>query len=527
MALLLLFLLPLLVPAAAQIRNDDGIINNDKKNPSLLTTTLSNGVKFPLIGLGVGNLQHDRIVPQIVEAVGKQGTRMIDTAHSSNNHRLVKQGIEDALQLLQQQNNNNDDVTIHVVTKIWYTHLGYERTKLAAFQIFDELDHPNIRVHILIHWPRCRDDVPWMDCEREESELDERVRNLGDPIPHLNKDTAYILSWRALQDIYNDSIVAHPNQSRLLAGIGVSNFDISDFEGIMSAENNVVVPHILQGNVWSYINNPRLIEHCQRNKVHFQAYNIINGIFGRGAEVALQSSPIAYRHLIDLNDIDDGGDDPNNIDSLPSFRVPPHQIVMLWLIRGNHYAFVTENTDPISLPDPVSVIPRTSNVDHVRENSNDELSKIIHLLAPPVVDDEAEVVNIPSKLRLFFTPPSWYNTDDEKRRAVFETDMLIADSIRAMLQRIDLNPPEAVFRNHPDNDGPLHIYWKQDQTNENDEKLHLVKERLEPGEVFQTQTYPGHTFVVTRSFPTSTLGSEDVKNLVDGSGSAIDRKSVV
>ena len=119
----------------------------------VLWTTLSDGSKFPLVGLGVGNLQHDLIADQITTAVQTDKKMFLfDTAHASDNEAVVRDGIVKGLEAYYP-----DDKTrqIHVVTKVWYTHLGYERTKLSVKASLENLNHPNIKVHILIHWPRC------------------------------------------------------------------------------------------------------------------------------------------------------------------------------------------------------------------------------------------------------------------------------------------------------------------------------------------------------------------------------------
>ena len=56
-----------------------------------LTTTLSNHNEFPLVGLGVGNLEHDLINDQIFKGLEKhRNYRLVDTAHASKNEHLVR-----------------------------------------------------------------------------------------------------------------------------------------------------------------------------------------------------------------------------------------------------------------------------------------------------------------------------------------------------------------------------------------------------------------------------------------------------
>ena len=172
---------------------------------------LISGVSMPLVGMGIGNLAHGSI-PRAVRDQLASGVRLIDTAHASNNERILADAISDfdrsgggggSLRSGGRGDDSNDDDPIHVVTKVWYTHLGYERTKLSVMESLRELQLPagsarRILVHLLLHWPRCNDAISWMHCEVEEEELPQSVKDAGPP-PHLDKDNAFKESWRALE----------------------------------------------------------------------------------------------------------------------------------------------------------------------------------------------------------------------------------------------------------------------------------------------------------------------------------------
>ena len=57
-----------------------------------LMKTLSNGNEFPLLGLGVGNMEHGKIVGAVADAVSMHGMRLVDTAAASRNEHLVDKG---------------------------------------------------------------------------------------------------------------------------------------------------------------------------------------------------------------------------------------------------------------------------------------------------------------------------------------------------------------------------------------------------------------------------------------------------
>jgi len=218
---------------------------------------LSNGRRFPLVGLGVGNLAKESVGAAVEAAVAHHGVRLIDTAMGAENHAVVRDAIKRAR------------YSAWVVTKIWYTHLGYERTRLAIDELLGELRGvPNVAV--LIHWPRCRDDIPWMRCEAEEAAVGERYKRAG-PSPLLDRD-AWVGSWKALEEAYG---------AGRLAAIGVSNFDGDDLAGLLAAAK--VPPHLLQGDVWSYLFDAGLVERVAERNVVFQAYNVMNGVVARRA----------------------------------------------------------------------------------------------------------------------------------------------------------------------------------------------------------------------------------------------------
>ena len=237
-----------------------------------LTAQLSHGGYLPLVGLGVGNLQPE-LVPAVVErAVRELGVRHIDTAAASRNERAISLAVERA---------GVPDGAVSIQTKVWYTHLGYNRTMLSVRDSLAQLGARAARnATVLIHWPRCRRDIPWMACEREEAELPPRVRAAG-PAPHLDPDGAWLESWRALEDLH---------AAGELATIGVSNCDVADLRALAARAR--ALPHVLQGNVWSFVFDPQLVRWLREHRVTFQAYNVMNGVLGQR-----RRAPAAHRAL--------------------------------------------------------------------------------------------------------------------------------------------------------------------------------------------------------------------------------------
>ena len=172
---------------------------------------LKSGVSVPLIGFGIGNLPHEQIFDVVHAQLQGGSVQLIDTAHASHNEKILADAIADFDNAKGEHSHtrgggSSDDPEdlppIHVVTKVWYTYLGHKRTKISVEESLNELQVASntrqVYVHMLLHWPRCNDDVSWMNCEREENELPKHVKEAGPP-PHLNKENAFLESWIALE----------------------------------------------------------------------------------------------------------------------------------------------------------------------------------------------------------------------------------------------------------------------------------------------------------------------------------------
>ena len=86
-------LLPFLLLLLAQIHSS---YCDDDSGADLLTFKLNNGFDIPLVGIGIGNLQHE-LIPQVVSAnlMPSQDIhiRLIDTAHNSHNEHILGKAV--------------------------------------------------------------------------------------------------------------------------------------------------------------------------------------------------------------------------------------------------------------------------------------------------------------------------------------------------------------------------------------------------------------------------------------------------
>mmetsp|Transcript_27656 Transcript_27656/g.33635 ORF Transcript_27656/g.33635 Transcript_27656/m.33635 type:complete len:433 (+) Transcript_27656:18-1316(+) len=253
-----LSLLPFL--AALSPSSHYATAQNENEYRAIVNAQLTNNHIIPFIGLGVGNAEHEDIPSMLSKSFGKPHLdyHLIDTARASENEELIATTLSEKFSTTQQQH-------VHVVTKVWYTHLGYDRTKLSVTESLADLE-PDVFVHVLLHWPRCDDHVEWMNCQQEEDDLPDHVKDAG-PSP-LNEPDIFLDSWKALEELYL--------QYDEIASIGVSNFGVQDWRLLL--ENCNIVPHIHQGDIWSYFNKPSLRSILEEHRVMFQAYNVMHGI---------------------------------------------------------------------------------------------------------------------------------------------------------------------------------------------------------------------------------------------------------
>lgn len=153
--------------------------------------TLNNGVKMPILGFGVFQVADGQDTEEAVYNAIKAGYRLIDTAQAYGNEEAVGKAIK---------RSGVPREELFITTKVWISHVTYEKTKEAFQESLNKLGLDYIDLY-LIHQPY--NDV------------------YG--------------AWRAMTELYKEGKIR---------AIGVSNFypdRVVDF-----ALNNEVVPAVNQ-----------------------------------------------------------------------------------------------------------------------------------------------------------------------------------------------------------------------------------------------------------------------------------------
>ncbi|CAB9522448.1 Probable NAD(P)H-dependent D-xylose reductase xyl1 [Seminavis robusta] len=284
---------------------------------------------MPLVGLGVEYLQPFLVPLMTASALQRdKKTWLFDTAHVTGNEALLANGIQQGLQRMNLL--PEEHVELHVITKVWYTHLGYERTKLSVKESYERLQaaltdsstvqgQVQLKVHMLLQWPRCYETIDWMNCELDEANVGEHVQQAGPP-PHQDKDNAWKGSWKALEEIY----LAGDASPTPIASIGVANFHLKDLQDMDSQKDLQVHPHMLQVSIWSLLYDPHLVDYCTQRGIHLQIVDSIDGILADPSRARN-----AHHHLLKVAEdlIEDAAP------TLSQDEITPTQVVYTWLVQ--------------------------------------------------------------------------------------------------------------------------------------------------------------------------------------------------
>ncbi len=178
---------------------------------------LNNGVKMPLLGLGVFQITDQDVCEDTVCHALKTGYRLIDTAACYGNERAVGRAI-------QKSGISRDE--IFIVSKVWIQDAGYERTKQSFEKTLENLQTDYLDLY-LIHMP------------------------YGD----------YHGSWRAMEELYD--------QGKIRAA-GVCNFLEDRLVDLILSHR--MVPAVNQMELHPFCQQRRLRETMDKYQIQMMAW---------------------------------------------------------------------------------------------------------------------------------------------------------------------------------------------------------------------------------------------------------------
>lgn len=189
-----------------------------------LYTTLNNGVKMPLLGLGVYDM-YGKEAEQAVSWALEIGYRLIDTAAMYNNEKEIGN-------VIRASGIPRDE--IFITTKVHNDDQGFDNTLRAFEESQKKLNCGYIDMY-LVHWP----------------------------LRDTRKDT-----WKALEHLYNKSTTPYIDGG--VRAIGVANY-LEPF--LKELETYVtIVPAVNQVEFSPYLFLKDLLEECQSKQIQLQAY---------------------------------------------------------------------------------------------------------------------------------------------------------------------------------------------------------------------------------------------------------------
>lgn len=343
--------------------------------------------RIPLIGLGVGNLPHNRIPFLLATAMDKQQTdlnleeryHLIDTSHTNPALEvLVGRSLG---RLLANDRSGKEDY--HIIIKVWHTHLGYERTLASVHDSLSDIlpgifssgassdpsswkKDPRVKVHAVIQYPRCYDTlfstkyyqsspnfpVKYSNCHEEEEAFAKSFRSSEDPSP-LEDKLAWKKSYRALEELYHRGI---------LESIGVSNFGPSDMTDLY--EYATIGPHLYMGSLHTLLEGDGMVEDLVKHGVHYICYDAVSSILEGKEEATAAYAKI--ERMGASHGVTSGADDSNGYSAV--------QIVLGWLIQRG-----------------VGIVPGATDMRHLIENSPQVLSTMPKFNPREVLDVEMAV----------------------------------------------------------------------------------------------------------------------------------------
>jgi diketogulonate reductase-like aldo/keto reductase len=183
------------------------------------TVTLNNGVKIPILGLGVWKMAEGEETEDAVKWALESGYRHIDTAQFYGNEKSVGKAIRES---------GINRCDIFVTTKLEIGRFGYQNALEAFADSFEKLDLGYVDLFLL----------------------------------HFPVEKLMLESWRALEEIL---------KSERVKAIGVSNFTVDHLSELI--DNFEIVPVVNQVEFSPYLYQRELHEFCINSAIQLEAYS--------------------------------------------------------------------------------------------------------------------------------------------------------------------------------------------------------------------------------------------------------------
>lgn len=183
------------------------------------TTILNNGVKMPVLGLGVYKAKSGKEVINSIHYALEAGYRHFDTATLYKNEEGVGEAIKSG---------GVPREELFITTKVWNDDQGYQKTLKAFEKSLKKLNMDYIDLY-LVHWP----------------------------VPEKYKD-----SWSALEKLYRDGKIK---------AIGLCNCLEHHITDVLNTCE--IKPMVLQNEFHPMLVQQPLLDFCKENNIQYEAWS--------------------------------------------------------------------------------------------------------------------------------------------------------------------------------------------------------------------------------------------------------------
>uniref|UniRef100_A0A915CCI3 NADP-dependent oxidoreductase domain-containing protein n=1 Tax=Parascaris univalens TaxID=6257 RepID=A0A915CCI3_PARUN len=301
---------------------------------------LATGADFPLFGLGTWLSSDPKSLTDALRAALDAGYRLIDTAYVYGNEAVIGNVLQEYFTAGKLKRSD-----IFITSKLPYlVHSPNEIEAMLSGQLKDlQTDYLDL---YLIHVPCPCKHLPG----NKHGDYHPLIEN-NQLVPDL---TDHLETWKVLEKLHKEGKVK---------AIGVSNFNEEQIQRIL--DNATVKPHNLQVEAHLYWPQNELYEFCKKNNITMTAYGTL-GSPGRKAfrpdGTWPEGEPLK---------------DPVVLELAKKYNKTPAQILLRQMVQRG-----------------ISTIPKSTNVDRVRENFN--------IFDFELSDDEmSSLSNVKTRVRLF------------------------------------------------------------------------------------------------------------------------------
>ena len=266
---------------------------------------LNNGLKIPVLGLGVFRMDDKKEAYKSIRKAIDLGYRHIDTAMIYENEEPVGKAIRES---------GVDRADFFVTTKLWIDDIKNDNAQNALDSSLRKLGLDYVDLY-LVHWPIKDKYVSiWKDMERIAAT--DKVRAVG-VSNYQENHLKEILDLRSLVPAVNQ-IELHPylSQNELVEFCTQHNIKIESWSPLCANKNNLLDEQILKDLAEKYSKTPAQI---------ILRWNIERGLI----VIPKSSNPGRQKENIDLFDFSLTAEDIEKVNSLnKDLRVGPHPDVV-------------------------------------------------------------------------------------------------------------------------------------------------------------------------------------------------------